>query len=424
MISSLLSITREGWATLRETLYFLPAFPEQIDTLALLSLVLICGLLVAEWLRVCWGWPRVLGYVIAGTVFGPPLFGWIDADIVSQLHPFSDAALGLLLLEAGRRLDLRWLLRNRALLSGSICDIVLSFMAVYWFAYLVAGLDPVWAAATAAVTMASAPEVALLITEESHSQGQVTERVMMYSALGSAASFVVFVVVLGLVHAQHGPTWVTTLVHPLWAGGGACLIGWLASRLTLLVAGQLRKRSLAQVFVLVATALFTVGVSRMLGVPVFLTLFLMGIFLAAQDSTRVLSYTSLPEGHWLLAILLFVVVGASLPWRDASWLMAAQALGLLLARALAKLLAMTLADRGQPIRQRLLTGIGLQPMSATALFMILEIIRLYPESGSTPLQLAFFTAAIMNFVGPALCRYALGGAGETPNVQASNRGTP
>jgi Kef-type K+ transport system membrane component KefB len=346
-------------------------------------------------------------------VFGPPLLGWINADILAQLRPIADAAHGLLLLEAGRRLDLRWLLRNRDLLRGSVSDVVLSFMAIYWFAYLAVGLEPAWAAATAAVTMASAPAVVLLIIEESRAQGQVTERVMMYSALGSAASFIIFVVVLGIVHAQQELSWVVTLVHPLWAGGGACLIGWLASRLALVIAGQLPKRSLAQVFVLVAMALLAVGVARMLGVPVFLTLFLMGVILAFRDEDRVLSYTSLPEGHWMLAIILFVVVGASLQWRDASWLLVVQALGLLLVRAAAKLLAMALSGGTLPVGKRLLAGVGIQPLSATAVFMVFEAGRLYPEIGNVSLQLAFFAAAIMDVAGPILCRFALNRAGET-----------
>jgi Kef-type K+ transport system membrane component KefB len=424
MNESFISPIRELWMALQETLYFLPPFPSRIDTLALLSLLLIVGLLVAEWLRERWGWPRVLGYVIAGTVFGPPVLGWINADILAQIRPIADAAHGLLLLEVGRRLDLRWLLRNRELLRGSVSDIVLSFLAVYWFVYLVVGLPPVWAAATAAVTMASAPAVVLLIVEESRAQGQVTERVMMYSSLSSAVSFIVFVVVLGIVHTQQAVTWVNILVHPLWAGGGACLIGWLSSRLTLTLAGMLPKRSLAQVFVLVAMALLAVGVARMLGVPVFLTLFLMGVIISLSDKAKVLSYTSImPEGHWMLAVILFVVVGASLPWRDFTWMMGIYALGLLLARAAAKSLSMMLTKGALPVGKRLLVSVGIQPLSATAVFMAFEIGQLYPEIGNPALQLAFFSAAIMDIAGPVLCRFALNRAGETSTEKENTGGT-
>lgn len=162
MIESVFSYLRDAWNGLQGFLFFLPPFPERIDTLALLSLVLVVGLLVAEWLRSHWQWPRVLGYVVAGTVFGPPLLGWIKVDILTQIRPFADAAHGLLLLEAGRRLDLRWLAHNRDLLRGTVSDIALSFLAIFLFALLLVGLSPAWAAATAAVTMASAPAVVLL----------------------------------------------------------------------------------------------------------------------------------------------------------------------------------------------------------------------------------------------------------------------
>ena len=412
MNESLLSPVRAAWESLQGTLYFLPPFPSRIDTLALLSLLLVAGLLVAEWLRLRWDWPRVLGYVIAGTVFGPPLLGWLNADILDQLRPIADAALGLLLLEVGRRLDLSWLLRNRDLLRGSIGEVVLSFLAIHGFAALVVGLSPAWAAATAAATMASAPAVVLLIIEESRAQGQVTERVMMYSALGSAVSFVVLMLVLGFVHVPPDAGWLVALAHPLWAGAGTGLIGGLASRLALIVAGQFPKRSLAQVFVLVAMALLAIGLARTLGVPVFLTLFLMGVILSFRDKARVLSYTSLPEGHGMLAIIVFVVIGALLPWREITWITAAQALGLLLARAAAKLLAMVLSGGTLPVVKRLLAGVGIQPLSATTLLMAFEMGRFYPEIGAS-LQLAFLAAAIMEIAGPVLCRLALNRAGET-----------
>jgi Kef-type K+ transport system membrane component KefB len=159
-------------------------------------------------------------------------------------------------------------------------------------------------------------------------------------------------------------------------------------------------------------------------VPVFLTLFLMGVILSTRDEARTLSYTAMPELHWVLAIILFVVVGASLPWRDFTWLAGAQAIGLLLARAAAKLLAMAASGGALPMSKRLLTGIGIQPLSATALFMAFEISRLYPDSGNQALRLAFFAAAIMDIAGPLLCRYALNRAGETAAEKESSGGIP
>jgi len=128
MFEEALSPVRAAWETLLERLFFLPPFPESIDSLALFSLLLVVGLLVGEWLHARVGWPRVIGYVLAGTVFGPSLLGWISIEALAQARPIADAALGLLMLEVGRRLDLGWLRHSPELLRSTLSDIGLSFL--------------------------------------------------------------------------------------------------------------------------------------------------------------------------------------------------------------------------------------------------------------------------------------------------------
>ena len=421
MIESLIAPLRAVWESLIERLLFLPPFPESIDALALFSLLLVTGLLMGEWLHAHARWPKVIGYVLAGILFGPSLLGWIGVETLAQARPIADAALGLLMMEVGRRLDLSWLRRNPELLRSTLADIGLSFALIFAFALWLVGLSPAWAAATAAVTMASAPAVVLLTVEESRAQGQVTERIILHTAISAAASFVAFAFVLGIVHAELSEDWLNAVVHPIWVVAGALLVGGLGSWSALRIARALPKRSLAQVFVLVACALLAVGIARMLAVPVFLTLFLMGVLLAARDQRQTLRYTQLPEGHWLLAIVLFVIVGASLPWQEFTWLAGVQALGLLLVRAAAKAAALAWSGGSLPLPKRLLVGMGIQPLSATAVFMAYELASLYPEVGRSALSLPLFAAAMMELAGPALCRLALRRSGECEN-EAAERG--
>ncbi|MCK6410847.1 MAG: cation:proton antiporter [Azonexus sp.] len=422
MTETLLRWPRELWESLLERLFFLPPFPESIDSLALFSLLLVAGLLLGEWLHRHWGWPKVVGYVLAGILCGPSLLGWISIEALVQARPIADAALGLLMLEVGRRLDLGWWWRSRELLRSTGYDIGLSFLLIFLFSWLLIGLSPAWSAATAAVTMASAPAVVLLTIEEAKGQGQVSERILLHTAVGSAASFFAFTVVLGIVHAEHSNDWLNAAVHPLWVGVGAGLIAIAGAQLALGIAGRLVKGSLAQVFVLVASAMLAVGCARMLAVPVFLTLFLMGVMLAARDRRQSLRYTSLPEGHWLLAIVLFVIVGASLPWQEFGWLSLLQALALLAVRATAKILALLSAGGSLSRHKRLLVGVGIQPLSATAVFMVYELASLYPEVGGPALALPLFAAAIMELLGPVLCRWALRQAGESLEEGKGNIG--
>lgn len=404
---------RPLWESLNERLAFLPPFPERIDTLALFGALLLVGLLIGEWLHSRANWPKVVGYVLAGSLFGPQILGWIDTEALAQSRPIADAALGLLVMETGRRLDIDWLRQRPALLRSTAADILLSFILIFLFAHFAVGLSPSWSAATAAVTMASAPAVVLLSIEEARAQGQVTERIMLHTALGSAASFIAFAIVLGVVHAENSDDWLNAALHPLWVVLGGLLVGGLCAEIALVIGALLPKRSLAQVFVLIASTLLAIGIARMLSVPVFLGLFLMGILIAARDHRQTLRYTTLPEGHWLLAIVLFVIVGASLPWQDLGLLTLIQAIALLAVRALAKTLAIYASDRSLPPGKRLLVGMGVQPLSATAVFMVYELLVLYPEIGRAALALPLFAAAIMEFAGPVLCRAALRRSGES-----------
>ena len=422
MFADLVLFSRHAWESLQARLFFLPPFPEHLDSLALFSLLLVVGLLIGEWLHSRVGWPKMIGYVLAGIVCGPSLLGWISFEALAQIRPIADAALGLLMLEIGRRLNLRWLFRHQELIRATLGDITVSFLAIFLFSLGVVGLSPAWSAAAAAVTMASAPAVILLIVEETKAQGQVMERIILHAALSAAASFVVFAIVLGVVHAQYSEDWLSAVMHPLWIGFGAIVISWAGTTIALMVAGILPKGELSQVFVLVATALLAVGVARMLAVPVFLTLFLMGAVMAFRDKNRTLSYTNLPEGHWFLAIILFVVVGASLPWQEFTWVNGFQAIGLLAIRAIAKVAVLSIAGGSLPRQKRILVGIGIQPLSATAIFMAYELAGLYPEIGRSALSLPLIAAAIMDLVGPLLCRYALRKAGETASNEAHEKG--
>ena len=413
---------RQGWEALQDRLFFLPPFPDQLDPLALFALLLVAGLLAGETLFRSFGLSRIVGYVLAGAVAGPGGLGWLDRETVALAKPVADAALGLLLLETGRHLDLRWLDANRSLLASALAESALAFVTIFAFALLAVGLSPGWSAATAAITMASAPAVVLLTAQENRAQGQVTQRTLLLTAISCALSFVVFALVLGIVHAEQAGNWLNAIVHPLWVVCGGAGIGLLCARIALAIAARQAKGSVAQVFILVAVALLAIGVARMLAVPVFLSLFMMGAALNLADRGKVLAYTRLPEGHWILAIVLFVVTGAMLPLEDLGWLTGLQALGLLVVRGLAKFAGVMATGRHDlPAAKRRLVGIGIQPLSATAIFMGAELAAIYPEVSGQALLLPLLAAALMELAGPQLCRHALRQAGETEPPPGAQR---
>jgi hypothetical protein len=91
-------------------------------------------------------------------------------------------------------------------------------------------------------------------------------------------------------------------------------------------------------------------------------------------------------------------------------------------RALAKVAALAASGGSLPLAKRILVGIGMQPLSATAVFMAYELAGLYPEIGRSALTLPLFAAALMDIAGPALCRFALVRSGETVDSDKAKGG--
>jgi Kef-type K+ transport system membrane component KefB len=194
--------------------------------------LLIAGLLIGETLHHRFGWPKIIGYVLAGTMFGPACSAGSTRRLL-RARPLADAALGLLMMEVGRRLDLGWMRRNPELIRSSATDIGLSFLLIFGFAHFIVGLAPVWAAATAAVTMASAPTVVMLVIEDSRAQGQVSERMILHTAISAAASFIAFASCSASSTPNAAGTGASSPTRsgspPAPAGGGLC--SWLALRI-------------------------------------------------------------------------------------------------------------------------------------------------------------------------------------------------
>ena len=392
---------------------FLVSGPTGLDPLFAFGLTLVGGLLIGELLYRQLRMPRVVGYVLLGAGLAGSI-GETNQIVLQQLlRPMADVLLGLLLLETGRRIDLAWLRRNRSLRLGCAVEVVTSFLLLFGFLYLTVGLSPSWAGATAAICMAAAPAVVMLTAEESRAEGQVTERMLQMTAVNCGVSFLLYTLALSFIHAETGGGWLNVIGHPLWILCGSLLIARVGAQAIMWMTRQVAKGSLHQVFLLVGAALMATGAARALGLPVFLTLFLLGICLTAYDRDKTLAYTNLPEGHWPLAVILFVLAGASLPWTEFTLLGLIDAVALLCLRGMAKYVGAWVGCRDLPVRQRRLVGLGIQPLSATAIFMAVELQATFPEVASQPLLIPLIAAAMMEILGPTLSRRAMVAAGET-----------
>ena len=153
---------------------FLPTLPFQLSYPLLFGVLLVAGMLGGELARAL-RLPRMIGYAVVGFVFGPLASAMGMGALIDEARIFVELALGLVLFDLGRRMDLKWMRRDWSLLATGLAESLLTFAFVFM---VMQALDfrPVQAGLAAAIAMTTSPAVVLLTVHDTHSEGQVTER--------------------------------------------------------------------------------------------------------------------------------------------------------------------------------------------------------------------------------------------------------
>lgn len=392
--------------------WFLPAWPPQFGEPELLGALLLAGLLGGEVVNRALALPRITGYVLAGIACGPLGLGWVEGPLFNEARVFVDLALGLIMFELGARLDFAWLARNRWLSVAAVSESLGAFFAVY-FMLLYAGFTPLLAGCAAAVGTATSPAVVMLVVQELRASGQITERMLLFTAVNCAVAFVVLTLLLPLVHLEYRADLYSALLSPVYVLFGAALLGFVACQLMLWLAHWLGKREDRQFVLQVATIVAVVGVARTAGVAVGVALLAFGVFARNRDFDRALLPLRFGYAGQLFFVVLFVLTGTSL---DFSWLAATAGIAgaFIAARFLGKAATILAFGRLSGLRAggAGLLSLSLLPMSGLAVVMVWDTAALFPAFGIDLAAVVLSAVAILELVGPLATQFALRAAGE------------
>ncbi len=390
-----------------DPLQFLPAWPPDATPLGWVSVLLLAAIVAGESVRRFLRVSRVIGYLAVGALLGPAAAGVIDAGTAGQLRIFVDIAVGMLLFELGQRVDLSWLRRNPWLLAASILEAALTFTLVYvamtWF-----GIRPLTAAAAALLAMATSPAVVMTVIKDLRAQGQVTERVMLFTALNTAFAVIGLALTVGLLDDQSDRPLATMILHPLYLVGGSLLLAGVLAMVMLSLLRLFGRRPAFQFSATVSLVLLTVAAATMLKLSVPLALLLLGMFGRLFDYERHFVSLKFGETAMLFIVLLFALAGASLEftgWSTALPLALAFVGARLLGKAVPVLLLSNVS--GLALRKSLLVSLGLMPMSALSLLMLHELMRRSPALAGEIGPAMFLAIALLAFAGPLALEFTL-----------------
>jgi Kef-type K+ transport system membrane component KefB len=390
---------------------FLPSLPLQFSYPLLFAVLLVAGMLGGEMARTA-RLPRIVGYVVVGMVFAPLAGAMTFEPLIDIGRIFVDLALGLVLFDLGRRMDLQWMKREWTLAATGLAESFFAFGAV--FATLVwLDVNAVKAGIAAAIAMATSPAVVLLVVQDTKAEGQVTERALNLVALNSLLASIVTTILLASAHLESKVDIEIALLHPAYLFLGSLALGAAVASVARLVARAVEKTKDLHFTLIAGMVVGAVGLAIMLKLSVILALLAFGLFSRNDARSHDLLNVNLAPSSRLLYIVLFVITGASLP---PSTLVAAGGAGLAIAAArfAGKFVAVLCLAPIGGLRMRQAAGLALalSPSSTFALLLIHDVSAQYPDFADVA---TMFLAAIfvMEFIGPIAVQFGLKLAGET-----------
>lgn len=395
---------------------FFPNMPHALNVLTATGLLLIAGVLGARLLRRIFPQaPAITAYVLTGLMIGPSVLNLIDVALLSEISLLVDLALGLVLFELGRRVDYKWLLRERGLLITGVALSTTTFIALF-ILLTQFGVTKLVASMVAALGMATSPAVILNVVREVKAEGQLTERMLNIVVIGNAIAFVVFSMGLAAVHVEYEAGWESYILHPLYLLLGSAALGWIISRLLVWLGQWLGRDSQAQLILVLALIASTVGIAVMLNLSALIALLVFGIASRSYDARHAIVEPDLSQFSGLFYVALFVFAGAKLELSHLLdlWpiVLAFIALRLLIAVGMTTGLARL---NGIAVRKGALLGLGLVPLSGFNIIMVQHAVGYYPQFGAQLTALVVSILVILELLGPICTRYALVASGEAKN---------
>jgi Kef-type K+ transport system membrane component KefB len=299
-----------------------------------------------------------------------------------------------------------------------VAESVLTFAFIYLVLRMF-GIGGSWSAVAAAIGVATSPPVVMVMVSELRGEGQVTDRVVLQTFINCALAAVAVAVLTSAVHAEHGAHWTEVALHPVYLLVGSLALAGAMAWILLRLARLCGKREDLQFILMAGVVVSTVGLADLLKLPVLLALLCLGALARNLDSARVLRSVELGSAAQIFVVVLFVLTGASLRLRSFAGA-AVPAVGYILARLAGKALGTIIPSRlgGLPLQRGVLVTLALQPLSATAVVLVLDAAALYPDDGGQLTAVVLSAVALLELVGPLAVQFALQRAGEAHPEQA------
>jgi Kef-type K+ transport system membrane component KefB len=377
-----------------------------------IALLMLIAILLAEALHRAWRVPRICGHMLTGAIAGPVMLRLLDGLDLDPWKPLIDLAIGALLFELGARIRPRWLIDNPWLALSSVLQSLLAGALVAGTLVLL-GAPTLTAAVAGTVALASSPVIVLAVAHETRSRGQVTERLLLMTAINAVLAVIglkVLRVVLASDSGAPGDELLNALISALRVISGSFLLGvacgFALDRLSPLVRGTPAMPVLQIALVIIASML-----AAQWTLSPLLALLVAGMTARARMKHGLTVEPHLGSAGAVLTVLLFICLGLLFtvdellslwPW----------VLAIVLARLAGTGIAIGALARlsGLGWRQAAALALALQPMSSLAVLLAADTFAWssqLPGAHTPTVQALLLAVTLMQITGPVWTQLSL-----------------
>ncbi len=373
-----------------------------------LALVMLIAVVAGDLLQRAIRLPRACGWMLVGALASPLALSLIERTDLDPWKALIDLAVGMLLFELGSRIRPRWLFDNPWLAVACIVEGLLAGIAVA--AVLIALDAPVLSALIAgAVAMSTSPVITLAVVHEARPRGQVTERLMMMTAVNSALAMLAINATSVFVQPAGGDA-VAVAGNAVYVVCGSFLLGagcgWALQR-----AGKSLRGSGTMPVLQITLVIFATLLAARWTLSPLLALLVAGVMARRWLGHRLTVEPNFGSAGAALTVLLFISIGVMFTMQGMGilwpWVLAIVA-----ARLLAKGVAVAATARKSGIgwRQAAALTLALQPMSSLAVLLAADTFgwpTQLPRMDAAVLQALLAATTLMQFTGPLWTLLAL-----------------
>ena len=391
-----------------------------LNVLTNLGIMILTGIFMGRLMKFL-GFPNVTGYLLGGMLLGPYLLPALGSPVsvlsegfVNGISVITDVALGLIAFAVGGQLHFSYMKKaGRASVILALFESAAASVCVT-LALILTGNDLRMALILGAIAAATAPAATILVVQQYHARGPVTELLLEVVALDDITALLLYSVFAAVIRhfGAEGKQILSTVLREVLKFAEGFVLGLLLAVIMLFVLRFFRRKS--NRMALVCGFLFLgIGIAQRLGLNSLIVCMVMGTAVAnlSAEAGEILEAADPIAAP--VFVLFFVASGAGLP---ITLLRSVGGIGIvyILSRIAGKTLGTMLggAVTGTDHRQCLYLSPCLLPHAGIAIGLTLAAGSILPEHASDIRAIVLTGILICELIGPAVTRISLKRAGE------------